>query len=169
MKYKHYYQFLILCAGLSLNAHAAAITVDCNSAPPGALSAAVGSAVPGTTIEVTGTCNESVTISGNDISLVGNSLGSTAVISGFFPQNRLVIEGAKGISITGFVIKSVGNASFSLTDVNVSNNILGVEFSNGSAVSVFGEVNITNNQVFGLQVLVGSKLVVEQNATLNYL
>ena len=174
MKHEYHYKFLLLCTSLAFSAHAAAVTVDCDNEPPGALSAAVANAPPGTAIEVTGTCNESVTIITNDLSLIGNSFGPKAVISGFSPQNRLVIEGAKGVKVTGFMIengstgiKSVGNASFSLTDVNVSNNILGTEFTKGSAVSFFGEVNITNSEVFGLQVLVGSKLVVEQNATLN--
>jgi len=173
VKYKLFNQLLMFLSSIVLSAQAVAVSVDCNSGPPGALSMAVASAAPGTTIDVKGTCHESVAITTNDLTLVGNSSGSKAIISGFFPGDRLVVDGAVRVNIIGFVvekgvfgIQAVGNASFSLTDVDVADNILGIEINKGSTASVSGDVSITGSRVFGLQVLTGSKLNLEENATL---
>ncbi len=167
---------LLMASSALFSAYAVVIDVNCTGGNSGVLSNTIAAAAPGTTINVTGTCNEAVTITTNDLTLVGNSGANKAVISGFFPQDRIIIDGATRVNITGFVIengvfgvRSMNSASFSLTDVDVINNVLGVEFTNGSTVSFFGEVNVNNSQVFGLQVLTGSKLIIEENATCNIL
>lgn len=162
----------VLCCS-SVNAFANTVSVDCDNLPPGALSAAVSAATPGTTINVSGTCHDAIHIGIDSITIVGNIGGSNSTITGFFPQDRITIDGVTGVSIIGFDIKNgvvgvngVNNASLSLTDVNVTDNILGAIFNKATNVSLIGNVKVTKSQVFGLQVLTGSSLTLDENASM---
>lgn len=150
---------------------AAVVDVDCNTSPPGALSTAVAGAAAGTTINVSGTCRDAVIIDKDDITLVGNLNGSKASITGFFPQDRITIDGASRVQISGFVIEngvfgifSTANASFTLRDSDISNNILGMDVNNGSNAFIEGIVTFSNNQSFGFEVINSSTLTIQGGA-----
>jgi len=192
-KFSKVFYFCSLFFGVSIAANA--VTVDCGSA---SLQAAVDAAVPGDTIQVTGVCHEALTIKTNDLTLVGDSSGSKAIISGenlFFPT-LLKVDGAVRIKVAGFIITQglfgvhgLANASFSLTDTEISKNIIGVQLESntsletnnvdistsdaiglnataGSTVAVLKHFSITGAQAFGLNVIGGSTLKVHENATM---
>jgi len=149
------------------------INVNCDSSPPGALSSALATAAPGDTIIVNGLCHESAIIDKEGISLIGNAGTEPATITGFFPQDRITIDGVTRVHIEGIVIKNgingilgIGNASFTLSDVTVSANIIGINADQGSNIVAEGSVNVTDNQVFGLEVINGSKFSLQDNAML---
>jgi len=169
---KNIFFILFMCTLLDVNA--ATTNVNCTSGSPGVLSLAVTTAVPGTIINVSGTCHESIVITTDDLTLVGNSGGSKAIISGFFPADRITVNGAARLAITGFIIENgvfglsaTNNASLSVKDTEIRNNVIGADITNGSMATFSGEVTISGSHAFGLEVLTGSKLVIEENAILN--
>ncbi len=83
------------------------VNVDCSATPPQSLQSAVNAAQPGDTINVTGTCNENITISEDKTRLTLNGQ-SGATISGPNTNNYTVIVRGKGIVIQNFVITEGG-------------------------------------------------------------
>ncbi|MDH5547976.1 MAG: hypothetical protein OEZ43_20555 [Gammaproteobacteria bacterium] len=153
--------FTGLSAVIPLSAHAAMISVDCTNSPPGALATALASAGEGTTLVVSGVCNDALYINKNDITISGNN----AVLSGFFPQDRIVIDGAHRVILSGLSIEkgvmgihATNNASFQMSDVSLIGNVHGVVIDNGASGVFENNNHIARNFVFGLQVLNGSKL-----------
>lgn len=175
MKWMNVNVFFSISFFVSTIANAGMINVNCSTNPPGALSAAVSSALPGTVIQVSGTCNDAIVITQDDITLIGSNTTNSnlATISGFFPEDRVTIDGASRTVISGFNIEkglfaivADNNASATISNVFVRDNILGVDFINGALIKVEGTFEIRDSRAFGLQVLTGSKLVITENATL---
>lgn len=150
------------------------ISVDCTLEPAGSLNTEISLAQPGTTINVSGTCHESLNITTNDITLRGNANGTKTIISGNANEDRIIVDGAIRVSLIGFVIKNglvgikaTNKARINLTDVNTSNNISGIEIKNKSTATLSGEVNVIGNAAYGVEVLTGSKLVLNDSTKLN--
>ncbi len=107
------------------------------------LSAAIATAIPGSTIAVTGTCYGPLHITTSDLTLLGD--GSAVIEKPHyipFPLDVVTIDGATRVQMSGFTIrnglngvKGEANASFTLDSVAITDNILGL-----SAVS--SDVNL---------------------------
>lgn len=82
------------------------VQVDCNI-PEQTLARALGVTQPGDILRVIGTCNESVTITTDRLTLDG--LGSAIVDAGSAGAAVITIEGAQGVTIRGLTVRnSVG-------------------------------------------------------------
>jgi len=163
---------LACLAVFSATAQAATINVNCDPNLPDILSAAVASAAPGSTINVSGTCYDAITIDKNDITIIGNLNGSKAILNGHFPQDRITIDGANRVNIVGMVIKdgvfgisAMNNAAYTIKDVEIIDNIIGMDVIDGATATIDGTVAISGSQAFGLEALSGSKVVVSEGAT----
>jgi hypothetical protein len=77
--------------------------VDCNM-PEQTLARALDVVQPGDTLRVTGTCNESVTITTDRLTLDG--LGSAMVDAGGDGAAVITIEGAQGVTIRGLTVRN---------------------------------------------------------------
>ena len=106
---------LAAIATLAVNRAAEAqVFVDCNSNPTTALENAIASNPPGSAFELTGICQETITI-GTSFALF-NHLGSDALISGDGLQGELVITGPALVLIDGITLEGTA-ADTGLPDI----------------------------------------------------
>ena len=120
--------------------------VDCDAGDT--LTAALEAAEPGDTIRVTGTCTETVTITTDGLTLVGE--GGATIDGGNAGQDVVTIDGPLDLTITGFTVQNgaegilaIHSASFALSDTIVQNNgSHGIELNEASAEFT----NITSQQ-----------------------
>lgn len=154
---------------LSANTYAVTIDVDCDANPPGAVSDALDGANSGDTISIHGTCFDTLYINKDGISVVGNLSGTPAIITGYFPQDRVTIDGAQQVTIAGVIIKqgilgvgATGNAGFTLRDVTLDGDIIGVDVNNGSSAKFEGTVVATGAPAFGLEVINSSTVTLAE-------
>lgn len=138
---------LLFPAGVQLDVNQQVVLeVDCDAGDT--LTEALEAAEPGNTIRVTGTCTETVTISTDRLTLIGQE-GAT-IDGGDVGQNVVTIDGARDLSITGFTVQNgadgilaIHDANFSVTDTIVQNNgSHGIELNLASAEFT----NITSQQ-----------------------
>lgn len=90
-------------------------TVDCSS---GTIAAAMDAAQPGDTIMITGTCNESVVVDKDGITLAGDGQDST------------VIDGS---NMDGSVILVKGQQNVTIKDLTVQNGLIGIHVGLGAS------------------------------------
>jgi hypothetical protein len=120
--------------------------VDCDAGET--LTAALEAAEPGDTIRVTGTCAETVTITTDGLTLVGE--GGATIDGGDTGQDVVTIDGALDLTITGFTVQNgaegilaIHGANFAVSDTIVQNNgSHGIELNEASAEFT----NITSHQ-----------------------
>lgn len=106
--------------------------VNCNAGET--IEQALQTALPGTTIQVTGTCNETITITTNRLTLDGQG---TAVLNGggggeagLTFSGVITIDGAQGVTITGITVTNGAadgitgrrGAAFTVRDTVAENN-----------------------------------------------
>lgn len=82
---------------------------------------------PGDTVHVSGVCTETITITTNGLTLIGED-GAT-IDAGGSDENVVTIDGARDVSITNFTIQNgnegilaINDATFELDDVTVQDN-----------------------------------------------
>jgi hypothetical protein len=124
---------------------AATIPVNCGAGGSG-VGTAVQSANPGDTVQVTGTCNESVLVR-NEKQRVTIDGGGTATING--GSSTAIIVRGKGILIQGFTI-SGGSNGISVergSNAAINNNTIQNATSRGIVVNQFAFAIITNNTI----------------------
>lgn len=164
---------------LNTSAYAATVTVDCDSGE--SLNDAVIAATPGTTISVSGTCRESIKITTNDLTLVGDESGTRATLSGttfFFPQSLFIIDGAVRVSLSGFNLDNglfgvfaKNNASVAVTNTDAIDNIIGIHVLTNSHAHL-KDVNMTGTagaekMALGLEVVDGSVVRIENSVNIS--
>ncbi len=144
------------------------LTVDCNS-PGQTLAAAMQAASPGDTIQFTGTCTETVTITKSNLTLDGQGSGMIDG-GGAAPANSidgaLTIDGAQRVTIRGLTVQNgadgilaTSGASVVLTDVVSKNNADdGIQVLHNSAMQVGGAVTSMGNADNGIVVSDSSSL-----------
>ncbi|NOT55407.1 MAG: hypothetical protein HOP18_12440 [Deltaproteobacteria bacterium] len=168
----------ILMGGLCLFLHAAAAAappVDCDKGKT--IAKALEQAKPGETIDVQGTCRETLTIRTDGVALVGRG---GAVIDGG-RQTVVTVAGAQRVTLQGLTIRNghlglvaTGGANVTLHNITIQNNVNsglrvegqssleltdcvsqgntlnGVEVDRASEVKISGSFLSQNNQLFGL-------------------
>ncbi|NOT54208.1 MAG: hypothetical protein HOP18_06340 [Deltaproteobacteria bacterium] len=168
----------ISVSGLCLCLHAvaaAAPLVDCDKGKT--ITKALEQAKPGETIDVQGTCRETITIHTDGVVLVGHG---GAVIDGG-QQTVVTVVGARRVTLQGFTLQNgnlglvatgganatlrnltlqnnansglrlEGQSSLELTDCTIQGNRLnGLEVDRASEAKISGSFLSQNNQVFGL-------------------
>jgi hypothetical protein len=134
---------LLLLALLFPVAAGAQILVDCSGANKQAfpsISAALPSAGPGSTILITGTCNENVFIQGATLLNIGAWFGQTANVNG-----NITIDHSPFVYVYGLNVTNPNGDGF---DVNFSQAVLDTCTSNGNAgngVNEFGQSTLVLN------------------------
>jgi hypothetical protein len=136
------------------------------------LTEALRKAKPGDTLQVTGTCQERVTITTDRQTLDGGGGGPTEF------EGVVTIDGAQGVTLTGFTIQhgpgdgilGLRGAAFTLIDTmvqgntgdltncTVHGNALGLDVYTGASVILRGSIIITQNSQEGMGVFGGSML-----------
>lgn len=153
MYYKSYvYYFTLPLFFICTIANSA--VVDCDNG--GSLAEAVNMAVPGEVISVSGVCNETIHVKTDDLVIDGTG---DATISPLSPSNNAItVDGAVRVAISGMFIQNgnagvygKANASFTLKDLIIENNILGINLESG-AHAVLSNINVTNALALGINV-----------------
>ena len=148
--------------------HDRPLHVNCNAGE--SLRKALRHAQPGSTIRVRGTCTERVTITTDRLTLDGRG---TAVLDGGGAVNPdraevagvLTIDGARGVTITGFTIQNghdgivgTGGATFALRHTTVQDNALdGMRVQNNSTVEIT-DCTARRNGFQGIEIVSSSVL-----------
>jgi len=168
---KVFFVFFII-NGYAASAYAATIPVDCTV---DSLQSAIETASPGDTLSVTGLCEESITITTNDLTFIGNSSGVNAALSGanlFFPT-MISINNAARVSIEGFTISdglfgvsAEAGATFTLSDSTINNMIIGMALKTNSNAAL-NTVTIDNVDAIGLNATSGSTVEISGMVTLS--
>jgi len=103
------------------------IMVDCRTGDTTALGNAIRAAAPGSTLQVTGTCNEGVTITQDGLTLDGQARASTTIDGN--GVTAITIDGARRVTIRNVTaqngehgIRAVGGASVTLENVTAQRN-----------------------------------------------
>ena len=156
------------------------IPVDCNDAAQ-TLNAAVQSANPGDTIQVTGTCQEMVTITTDRLTIDGQG---SAIIDGGggFPVRPILlgvitIDGASGVHLMGLTVQNgpdgvliVRGASARLTDVTSRGNAdEGLQVTRGSTARFDGTILSENNGDDGIGIFYTSNISVRGGSSVSSL
>jgi Right handed beta helix region len=133
------------------------------------LTEALRKAKPGDTLQVTGTCQERVTITTDQLTLDG---GGSAVLDGgggpteFF-EGVVTIDGAHGVTLMGFTIRNspgqgilgVGGAAFVVQDTTMQNNGVGGIFLNNNSSAELIDVEVKDSGGIGIAVFNNSTAV----------
>lgn len=176
----------LICAAIALSGSAAALaghqTIDVDCGVGDTIAAALGQAHPGDTINITGTCNERVTIATDRLTLAGTG---NAVIDGdgLGSDPVITIDGARGVALNDLTVQDGGGdgisagraAEFSLTgvvlqdnpgiglkvgenstvrleDVEVSGSLIGVDVFTASTAVFSGLIEVYDN-VRGIEIV----------------
>ena len=164
------------------------LTVDCTKGET--LAKAVERAKPGDTIQVTGTCKETVTITTDRLTLDGQgsaildggSVGKSGAVvlsspmTGFLPffEGVLTIVGARGVTITGFTIQHgvdgitcKGGATCIVRNTILQDNgDEGIQVSHNSAAEV-ADCTLQRNGEWGIVVFDNSSVLFHGNLVSN--
>jgi nitrous oxidase accessory protein NosD len=133
------------------------------------LTEALKKAKPGDTLQVSGTCQERVTITTDRLTLDG---GGSAVLDGgggpteFF-EAVVTIDGAHGVTLIGFTIQSspgqgilgVGGAAFVVQNTAMQNNGVGGIFLNNNSSAELTDVEVKDSGGIGIAVFGNSTAV----------
>ena len=117
-------------------------TVDCSS---GTIAAVMSEAQPGDTIMITGTCNETVVVDKDGITLDG---GGTAVIDGGGADTAVIlIKGHRNVTVKGLAVQNGllgihadGGAAVGLENVTAQNNNRGADGRDGDGIRITASV-----------------------------
>ena len=137
--------------------------VDCDAGAT--IAEAVASAKPGDTIQVSGTCDESVTITTDRLTLDGQGMavinggggGEPSVIS----QGIISIHGAQGVVVTGFTVQNgpvdgisvKKGAAATIQNTTVQDNADdGIEVTEGSTAELI-DCSVLRSGDFGIDVI----------------
>lgn len=160
---------LVLCGWSGHDEAVAQSMVDCN-VPGQSLSQALEMANPGDTIQISGTCQETVTITTNDLTLDGQG---SAIIDGggvnqpgVFIEGTITINGAQRVTIRGLTVQNgsdgilaIRGAAVTLADLVVQNNADdGIQIMLNSTADVSGTVTSMGNADDGILVIDSSSL-----------
>ncbi len=153
------------------------IAVDCND-PSQTLSDAIRFADPGDTIQVTGTCQETVTITTDRLTIDGQ--GSAIIDGGGFPVGSALagvinINGASGVHLTGLTVQNGPNgflilrgASARLTDVTSRDNAdEGLQVIENATATFSGTMLSGNNGDDGIGVFRTSSLTLDNDSVVS--
>ena len=152
---------IVFCFFVATNGFAAAITVNCNQG--GSLANAVIAALPGDRVEVVGTCNETVIINTDGITIDG--AGNATIDGGGVGATTLTVDGVQRVMINGITIRNglvgvlgKGGASFSLSNIVVKDNaVTGIQLEGNSSLEI-SDVVSKDNGVFGFNIERASEL-----------
>lgn len=130
------------------------IEVKCNQGER--LNDALLMAVEGDEVIISGTCQESVSITTDGLTLNGN--GNAAIDGGGF-QNVVTVNGAQRIVLNGLKLQNgligilgTGGANFSLNDSKVtSNQVSGIQLEGQSSLET-KDIIVKENGVFGVNI-----------------
>jgi Right handed beta helix region len=135
------------------------------------LTDALKKAKPGDTLQVTGTCQERVTITTDRLTLDG---GGSAVLDGGEDgptefEGVVTIDGAHGVIIIGFTIQNsprqgilgMGGAAFMVKDTTTQNNGLNGIFLNNNSSAELTDVEVKDNGRLGIAVFNNSTTVLK--------
>ena len=138
------------------------------------LTEALRKAKPGDTLQVTGTCQERVTITTDRLTLDG---GGNAVLDGgvggpteFF-EAVVTIDGVQGVTLMGFTIQNspsqgilgVGGAAFMVKDTTFQNNGFGGIFLNNNSSAELTDVEVKDSGGIGISAFNNSTAVFKGN------
>ena len=141
--------------------------VDCSS---GTIAAVMSDAQPGDTIRITGTCNETVVVDKDGITLDG---GESAVIDGAAADAAVIlVKGHRNVTIKGLTVRNGligihadGGAAVGLENVTARNNNRGADGRDGdgiritaSVASFAASIRSTNNDGDGIDVFHASSV-----------
>jgi Right handed beta helix region len=136
------------------------------------LTDALWKAKPGDTLQVTGTCQERVTITTDRLTLDG---GDNAVLDGggggsteFF-EGVVTIDGVQGVTLIGLTIQNspgqgilgVGGAAFAVQNTAMQNNGVGGIFLNNNASAELTDVEVKDSGGIGIAVFNNSTAVLK--------
>jgi hypothetical protein len=173
---------LAAVAALSLTVQALAsdgktIPVKCNNSPiakklgasQDPLSRAIRTSRPGDTLLISGTCEESVTITQGPLTLKGDGSGAISGVN-FEPESSdfnglITVDGARGVVISGLKIHdspaegvlAINGATVTIRDSVIADNQTGVRLSQSS-------MNVTDSEIrdqisHGIMAITGSTVV----------
>jgi hypothetical protein len=142
--------------------------VECNKGQT--LTEALKQAKPGDMLQVTGTCQERVTITTDRLTLDG---GGSAVLDGGGGSPTefdgvVTIDGAHGVTLTGFTIQNgpgegipgVHGAAFAVHNTTVQHNAAGVAVGDNSLAELTG-CTVQDNGSDGLNVFTSSSVILK--------
>ncbi len=163
------------------------IAVDCDQGET--ITNALAGAAAGDTVLISGTCNESVAVTIDHITLDGQ--GSATITAGFAPG--VSVDGAQGVVVQGLTLQGslfglevssqgsaslvdttsqfnivigarvTGGSSLLLENATLSgNDTFGLEVSRASEVRMTGTIAIANNGLFGVNLADASSLSVAE-------
>jgi hypothetical protein len=136
------------------------------------LTEALQQAKPGDTLQVTGTCQERVTITTDRLTLDG---GGSAVLDGggggsaeFF-EGVVIIDGVQGVTLMGLTIRNspgqgilgVGGAALVVKDTTMQNNGVGGIFLNNNSSAELTDVEVKDSGGIGIAVFNNSTAVLK--------
>ena len=137
----------------------AQLVVDCTGASLGAfttINAALSSAGPGTSILVTGPCNEDVVLWGQTNLFIGAWYGQPATLNG-----RISVGGSHGIYLYGLNVTGTNNSGlyFSSTDGIILDTVssngnagFGLQIAGASQAAIFSPSTFDNNVQGGINI-----------------
>ena len=117
-------------------------SVDCSS---GTIAAAMSEAQPGHTITITGTCNETVVVNKDGITLDGE--GSAVIDGGGANAAVILIKGRRNVTLKGLAVQNGllgihadGGAAVGLENVTAQNNNRGIDGRDGDGIRITASV-----------------------------
>jgi hypothetical protein len=145
-------------------ADSAAQKVKCDTGQT--LTEALRKAKPGDTLQVTGTCQERVTITTDRLTLDGGGGGSTELF-----EAVVTVDGMQGVTLMGFTIQNgpslgilgVGGAAFVVQDTTVQNNGRAGIFLNNNSSAELIDVEVKDSGGIGIAVQNNSTAVFKGN------
>lgn len=156
-------KYLLTTSLLSISGNVLADVFQINCNQGDSLAATLSMAISGDTIEVTGTCHETVTITTDGITL--DAVGNAAIDGGGGFASALTIDGVQRIVINGINIRNglfgvfgKGGASFALNNVIVKDNrVNGIQLEGNSSMEITDSV-VRDNDVLGINIDRASEL-----------
>ena len=144
-KTKLVWALLLIGACFWVTPSTAQVSVDCSTQ---SLQTAISGNDPGTTFNVTGTCNENITI-GETRERVTINGGGTAAITGLSASSTVITIRGQGVTVTGFTI-SGGQDGILVTrggTATIDDNIIQNTGRSGVAVNSNAFATIINNTI----------------------
>lgn len=133
---------LVLLPSAMAQDAAQTVTVDCDAGD--SIGAALQEAAPGTTIQIAGTCTESIVVTIDDITLDGQ--GSAVLDGEGQDADAITVDAARNVVITGLTVRNGSRGIFVYNDAVLTIRDSVVENSDSHAVEVIhAKVDVTNH------------------------